>query len=249
MRYFLDISYQGSTYHGWQIQKNAVSVQEVINQALSTILRYKTDCLGSGRTDSGVHAVQQVAHFDTRNKLDVEDFRYKLNALLPPSIAINHVKAVNEVAHARFDASKRSYQYLIHRQKDPFKEGLSYFFSTSINLEKIQEAIKILREWTNFQAFSKVKTDVNNFDCQIFHASWETSETDHRFFVSANRFLRGMVRAMVGTLLEVGQEKITLQDLIQILESEDRSRAGRAVPPEGLYLCAIEYPKDIFIDN
>ena len=249
MRYFLDISYQGSTYHGWQIQKNAISVQEVINEGLSTILRYKTECLGSGRTDTGVHAIQQMAHFDSQDKLDIEDFKYKLNALLPSSIAINDIKTVNEAAHARFDATRRSYQYLIHRQKDPFKEGLSYFFSTPINQEKIQEAIKILREWTNFQAFSKVKTDVNNFDCQIFQATWETSETDHRFFVSANRFLRGMVRAMVGTLLEIGQEKITPQDLIQILESEDRSRAGRAVPPEGLYLCAIEYPKDIFIDN
>ncbi len=248
MRYFLDLAYKGTNYHGWQIQKNAVSVQETINQALSTLLQQKTECVGSGRTDTGVHASHQIAHFDTSVEMDLTKFQYKLNVLLPFDIAVNSIKQVKEEAHARFDAVRRSYYYCIHSKKDPFKSGYSYFYSQPLDLNLIRQAIALLKENRNFQAFSKVKTDVKTFECEIFDISWETSEDGHRFVVSADRFLRGMVRALVGTLLDVGHAKTSLEDLKIILKSGNRSMAGRAVPPEGLYLHSVDYPEQIYIE-
>ena len=247
MRYFLDLAYKGTNYHGWQIQKNASSVQETVNQALSTILQQKTECTGSGRTDTGVHATQQIAHFDTGTIIEPADLQYKLNVLLPFDIAVNNIRQVKEDAHARFDATLRSYNYLIHTKKDPFKVGSSYFYSQPLNIDLINKAIPVLKETKDFQAFSKVKTDVKTFDCEIFDISWETSEDGHRFVVSADRFLRGMVRALVGTLLDVGLSKTSPNDLKIILKSGNRSMAGRAVPPEGLFLTKVDYPENIYI--
>ncbi len=248
MRYFMDLTYKGSHYHGWQIQKNDISVQEVINKALTTLLQANTECVGSGRTDAGVHANQQIAHFDTDETLDTKNFQHKLNVLLPFDIAINKITHVKDRAHARFDATRRTYHYHIHTVKDPFKTGYSYFYSQPVNVEMIDKALNILKNAQDFRAFSKVKTEVKTFECEIFDLSWETYERGHRFEVSADRFLRGMVRAFVGTLIDVGLFKTSLEDLNLILKSGNRSMAGRAVPPEGLYLHRINYPKDIFID-
>ncbi len=248
VRYFLDIAYRGTAFHGWQIQPNASTVQEEINKALSTLLQDTVECLGSGRTDTGVHASQQIAHFDTDKDLDSDKFQYRLNALLPQEISINAIDLVKDDAHARFDAVSRSYKYHIHKSKSPFKTGLSYFFNRPVDSTLINEACELINGWQNFQAFSKVHTDVKTFDCTIHHIHWEESNDSHIFSVSANRFLRGMVRAMVGTLLEVGQNKMSIADLKSVLESGVRSNAGRSAPPEGLFLTAVEYPKDIYIN-
>lgn len=247
MRYFLDIAYVGTAFHGWQIQKNANSVQAEINNALSTILGVATECLGSGRTDTGVHSTNQIAHFDSSDKIDESYLSYRLNSLLSKEIAINSCKRVKEDAHARFDADLRSYEYHILQKKNPFRNGQAYFLSNNVDIEIINQACELLSEWKDFEAFSKVKTEVNNFNCDIHEIRWEETNEGSIFHVSANRFLRGMVRAMVGTLLEVGQSKMSLSQLVEVLESKDRRKAGRAVPPEGLYLTKVKYPEHIFI--
>ena len=247
MRYFLDISYNGKNYHGWQEQPNAISVQEVLDQALTTILRTDIRGVGSGRTDTGVHAFQQVVHIDTLEEVDIDHTRYRLNSLLPHDIAINSMKKVKAEAHARFDAMKRSYRYFLHTSKNPFKNETSYFFPHALCLEKINEACKLLISWKDFQAFSKVHTDVNNYECDLSEVEWETVSEGFVFKVSANRFLRGMVRTLVGTLLDVGLEKLSLSDINKILESRDRRAAGRSVPAHGLYLSEVQYSPDIYL--
>lgn len=247
MKYFLDITYDGSRFHGWQVQPNGITVQEEIEKALEKILREKTPILGSGRTDTGVHATQQIAHFETASTLEKEDIQYKLNAVLPRSIAINSVKSVKKEAHARFDATARKYHYFIHQKKNPFKEARSYYFPHRLDLEKINEACKIMEKWKDFESLSKVHTEVNHFNCDIYHAEWTEEAGMHLFEIKANRFLRGMVRATVGTLLEIGKGKISIQQFEEILQSKNRSNAGRAVPPHGLYLCEVIYPSDIYI--
>lgn len=247
MRYFLDISYNGTAYHGWQEQNNAISVQEVLNNALSLVLRQEIKCVASGRTDAGVHALQQIAHFDVDKALDQAEFRYKLNAVLPDDIAVNESHLVSNEAHARFDAEKRSYRYFIHPQKSPFKKETSYFFPHQIDLESIAIGCEIFEQWVDFESFSKVRTDVNHFDCQIFEARWLEENGGYVFYVSANRFLRGMVRAMVGTLLDIGTGKIMPSQLTTILEEKDRKSAGRSVPPQGLFLSSVDYPDHIYL--
>lgn len=212
------------------------------------LLRQPTECLGSGRTDAGVHASQQIAHFDTDTLLESDQFQYRLNALLPQEISINAIAQVKDEAHARFDAVSRSYKYYIHKHKNPFKTGLSYLFNKPVDSNLINEVCELIKGWQNFQAFSKVHTDVKTFDCTIHHIQWEESNDSHVFSVSANRFLRGMVRAMVGTLLEVGQQKLTINELEEVLKSGVRSNAGRSAPADGLFLTAVDYPKDIYID-
>ncbi|MFT6865929.1 MAG: tRNA pseudouridine38-40 synthase [Cyclobacteriaceae bacterium] len=247
MRYFLDIAYMGTAFHGWQVQDNACTVQAEINSALSTILREKTDCLGSGRTDTGVHATHQIAHFDTENELDSDKLIFKLNSLLPKTISINACSKVIETAHARFDADLRSYEYHIHHHKNPFNDGQSYHFKGDLDWDQISEACQLISTWRNFQAFSRVQTEVNHFHCEIKEIKWDQTNDGSVFRVSANRFLRGMVRAMVGTLLEIGQGRMTIEQLKLVLESGDRRKAGRAVPPEGLYLTWVSYPEHIYI--
>ncbi|MEO9805501.1 MAG: tRNA pseudouridine(38-40) synthase TruA [Reichenbachiella sp.] len=247
MRYFVDISYDGSSYHGWQIQNNARTVQGVLNEALSTILRTDISSIGSGRTDTGVHAIMQMVHFDHEKEIDADQLMAKLNSLLPKDIAINHLMRVKESASARFDAMSRGYVYKMHKHKSPFKEGQSYHFNQSLDLEQMNLCCDLIKKWEDFEAMSKVKTEVNNFNCEIFNANWEKHNDGTHFHVSANRFLRGMVRALVGTMLEVGQARMSISDFQKVLESKDRKKAGRSVPAHGLYLRDITYPKDIYL--
>ena len=245
VRYFLDLHYKGTNYSGWQVQSNANTVQAEINSALSTILKNPTETLGSGRTDAGVHAHQQIAHFDS-DELP-KGFVYRLNSLLPKDIAVRKVDAVIENAHARFDAVNRAYRYFIHTRKEPFIENSSYFFYKELDTELITEAIHVLQKQENFEAFSKVHTEVNNFNCEIFEARWELAPSGYVFYIRANRFLRGMVRALVGTLIDVGLKRTNIQQLENIFQSKNRSKAGRSVSPDGLYLDAVEYQKNIYL--
>lgn len=243
----MDISYRGTNYSGWQTQPNAVTVQEEIEKAISTVLQTEIPITGSGRTDAGVHATQQIAHFDAGN-IDPNQLAFKLNSFLGPDISINSIRRVKEDISARFEATSRKYHYLLHQAKDPFKTGLSYYFRPTLNVDLINEGCEIIKGWQNFECFSKVHTEVNHFNCDIFQAKWVQDGTNHLFEITANRFLRGMVRAIVGTLIDVGLGKTSLEELSLILQSNNRSEAGRAVQPDGLYLQEVIYPKDIYID-
>lgn len=249
MRYFLYLSYNGTNYHGWQVQDNAITVQQVLNESLSTLLRKDIMAMGSGRTDTGVHARMQVVHFDVEEELDGPQLVAKLNRFLPRDIAVHQMKAVHPEANTRFDATSRQYHYLMHTHKSPFLENLSYGFYQPLDVEAMNQACEKLLQWKDFECFSRVKTEVNNFYCDIFEAKWLTENENLLFSVRANRFLRGMVRAIVGTLIDVGQGKTGLNDFSDILESRDRRKAGRAVPPQGLYLNDIVYPEEIFIKS
>ena len=245
MRYFCSVAYDGSNYHGWQSQKNAISVQQVIEESLTTVLRTKITITGSGRTDTGVHASEQVFHFDVEKELN-QDSLFKFNSILPQDIALNDLAQVRDDAHARFDALQRSYQYQIVRRKSPFLKKHSYLFTKDLDLDKMDRACQYLLKQKDFESFSRVKTDVNNFLCQLSEAYWEERNEMLVFHVSSNRFLRGMVRAMVGTLLDIGTGKLNLTELKSVLKSRDRKKAGRAVPAEGLFLSRVEYPDHIF---
>lgn len=242
MRYFIQFSYNGSGYHGWQIQPNALSVQEVLTQALTTILGTDIELTGAGRTDAGVHAKQMFAHLDIEQKIDTEKLVYKLNAFLPKDIAVSNIFPVSDQAHARFDASKRTYEYHIHTQKNPFLTALSWYYHQDLDIDLMNEAAKLLLTYTDFQCFSKVNTDVATFDCKIYEASWTLDNQQLVFTISADRFLRNMVRAIVGTLINVGLHKTSLAEFEQIIRSKNRSEAGFSVPAHGLYLTYIEYP-------
>ncbi|AXT62977.1 tRNA pseudouridine(38-40) synthase TruA [Aquimarina sp. AD10] len=246
MRYFLELSYNGTLYHGWQRQPNAISVQEVLEDALSLILRAKIVIVGAGRTDTGVHAKQIMAHFDFAGKLEYDVLKYKLNSVLPSEIAIRCVRSVKENAHARFDALSRSYEYFVTLEKDPFEIKRSYYIKKPLDLDLMNEAAKLLLNYTNFKCFSKSKTDVKTYNCTITNAIWEKDKDQLVFKISANRFLRNMVRAIVGTLIEIGEHKLTKEDLIRIIKSEDRGQAGYSVPAHGLYLTKVDYPKTIY---
>lgn len=240
MRYFLDISYKGTEYHGWQIQENAKSVQEVLEQALQTLLRHEVHTLGSGRTDAGVHARQQYVQFDSTLVLTAKNI-LNLNGILPKDIVVNNIYRVPDHASARFDAQSRSYEYHINAKPNPFKLETSYYFPRNVDLEMMNRAAGLLFNHYDFQCFSKSNTEVEHYLCDITHAQFKAYGTDLIFYITANRFLRGMVRAVVGTLLEVGTNKISIEQFEQIVLSKDRKKAGRAVPPEGLYLCDIKY--------
>lgn len=244
-RYFLSLAYNGNPYHGWQRQQNAHSVQEELELALSTILSEKIAITGSGRTDAGVHAEMQIAHFDSSKGLEKEMIVEKLNGLLPMTIAIHRCWEVHPQAHARFDAIWRSYSYHLHDHKSPFLEGLSYFYRPELNIEKMNLASEFLLGTQDFKSFSKVKTEVNHFKCEIVAAFWEKKNNSLIFNVKANRFLRGMVRALVGTLIDVGREKIDVSTFERIIAARNRVEAGRAVPPHGLYLTEVAYPPSI----
>lgn len=248
MRYFIEFSYNGKNYCGWQSQPNAVTVQEVLEKSLSTLLRQKIEVVGAGRTDSGVHARQMFAHFDTEQIFENENLVHKLNAFLPKDIAIHHIFRVLEDTHARFDAVKRTYEYHITTKKNPFLFEKSMYVNLPLDISKMNEAAKILFQHTDFQCFSKSNTDVFTYNCKIYEAFWKQKENQLIFTISADRFLRNMVRAIVGTLLDVGLKKIQLTDFEQIIKSKNRSRAGASVPACGLFLTKVEYPPEIFID-
>jgi tRNA pseudouridine38-40 synthase len=242
LRYFIQFSYNGTQYHGWQIQPNALSVQEVLTQALQTILGTAVELTGAGRTDAGVHAKQMFAHVDLLQEIESEKLVYKLNAFLPKDIAVSKIFPVSNEAHVRFDATKRTYEYHIHTQKNPFLEELSWYVQQTVDVPLMNEAAKKLLLHTDFQCFSKVNTDVATFDCKIYEASWTLDNQQLVFTISADRFLRNMVRAIVGTLINVGLHKTSLAEFEQIIKSKNRSEAGFSVPAHGLYLTRIEYP-------
>lgn len=247
MRYFLFLSYKGTNYHGWQIQKNAIGIQEVINNGLETILRKSIPTIGSGRTDTGVHASEQVLHFDFDEQLDKIDFTYKLNSLLPKDISIKKMCEVKQDGHARFSATERQYVYHITKCKNPFLQDMAYYFRKDIDIVLMNSLKDFMVECKDFQSFSRVKTDVNNFICDVRDIGWTIDKNDIHFNVKANRFLRGMVRAMVGTMLDVGTGVCSKQNFIDIVLSKDRRKAGSAVPAHGLYLNSITYPEEIFV--
>jgi len=246
-RYFLEIAYKGTKYHGWQIQINAHTVQKELENAISILLERPTGIMGSGRTDTGVHASQQFLHFDSEIELDKTDFLKKLNGILPKDIAVYDIKRVKNDAHARFDALWRSYIYRITLRKDPFEQESAWLLYKNPDIQKMNEAAKLLLTHEDFQCFSKVKTDVNTFNCKIIEAYWEQNDSQLLFHITANRFLRGMVRAIVGTLIGVGTDAMSITDFKQVLESKDRSKAKAAAPAQGLYLCRVTYPEEIFI--
>lgn len=249
MRYFIDLSYRGTAYHGWQTQANGSSIQATLEAALTQRLGKPIFVVGSGRTDAGVHAKQQFAHFNVDEPLNLTDsFLYSLNCILPEDIAIHRIFPVSDTAHARFSALYRYYQYHITRQKNAFDTGLTYHFRPLLNIERMNEACHLLSQHTNFQSFSKARANVNHFHCRLDFAYWERINDDSlTFHIRANRFLWGMVRSIVGTMLEVGQKRISLEKFEQIICAHDRNVAGRAVPANGLYLVEVGYPADFSV--
>jgi tRNA pseudouridine38-40 synthase len=246
-RYFLKLAFKGSNYHGWQIQANAISVQSVLDDALSTLLRDEIKSLGAGRTDTGVHAKEFYAHFDTQNVCVCDqNFIGRLNIFLPKDVVVYEIFPVPEKTHARFDAISRTYQYHIHLMKDPFLEGFSSFIYKPLNLSLMEEASHILLNYNDFKCFSKSRTQVKNFICEIKEVEWQQIDHQLIFTIKANRFLRNMVRAIVGTLLEVGAGELSIKDFRNVIEKGNRSNAGESVPACGLYLTKIEYPKELF---
>ncbi|RPE00160.1 tRNA pseudouridine(38-40) synthase TruA [Aureibaculum marinum] len=249
MRYFIELSYNGKKYHGWQTQPNAISVQETVVKALSTLLRIEVNLVGAGRTDAGVHALQLFAHFDVPISLDENYITKKVNAFLPDDIVVNRIFLVNDNAHARFDAVSRSYQYRIWLGRNPFLLDTTWqLYQKQLDVNKMNQAASILLTYTNFKCFSKSKTDVRTYNCKISEAKWEQKENQLIFYITADRFLRNMVRAIVGTLIEVGTGKNTIEGFIKILNSQDRSEAGFSAPAKGLFLTEVKYPKTILKD-
>lgn len=242
MRYFIEFAYNGKNYHGWQYQPNASSVQETLSKAVSVLLRNETELMGAGRTDSGVHAKQMFAHFDTEVDFNAEKLISKLNSYLPKDIVVFDIHKVADEAHARFDAQKRTYEYHIHTFKDAFENEQSWYLHQKLDLEKMNKATKILFDYKDFQCFSKVHTDVNTFNCSIFEAYWKQTGNQIVFTIAADRFLRNMVRAIVGTLTEIGTGKKNLDDFKKIIESKDRNEAGASAPAHGLFLTKVAYP-------
>ncbi|QTE22289.1 tRNA pseudouridine(38-40) synthase TruA [Polaribacter cellanae] len=241
MRYFIELSYNGKNYHGWQIQPDAVSVQEKLNYAVSTVLQEKIEVVGAGRTDTGVHASQMFAHLDVSKKIK-GDIVHKLNSILPSDIVVYQVFLVDNEKHARFDAKSRSYEYRIWQGRNPFLLEFSWqIHSQDLDISLMNKAAKILLEYQNFQTFSKVKTAVYTFNCDVTEAFWKREDNLLTFYISANRFLRNMVRAIVGTLVDVGLEKISVADFRAIIESKNRANAGLSVPAKGLFLTKIKY--------
>ncbi len=241
MRYFIKLAYNGTNYHGWQVQPNASSVQETLNKALSVILNEEINIMGAGRTDTGVHAKEMFAHFDYNPTLEIDSVLHKLNSYLPKDIVIYDIIPVRDDAHARFDAKKRTYNYYITSVKDVFSQEESWYYHQNLDVELMNQAAKILLNHTDFQCFSKVNTDVNTFNCTISEAYWTQENNLLIFTISADRFLRNMVRAIVGTLVNVGLHKITLPDFNSIIENKNRNEAGFSVPAQGLFLTKIEY--------
>ena len=247
MRYFIELSYNGTAYHGWQNQPNAISVQEVIEKALSTLLKETISIMGAGRTDTGVNAKQMFAHFDYGNTFDETDLVYKLNSFLPDDVTIHAIFKVKPDIHARFHAISRTYLYRVSLKKNPFTTSEAYYVRQFLDIEKMKAAIKVLFEYKDFQCFSKSNTDVKTYNCTIMKAEWILLNDELQFTIKADRFLRNMVRAIVGTMINVGLGKINIDDLHTIIKSKNRSKAGFSVPAHALYLIGVEYPNDITI--
>ncbi|MBQ8603104.1 MAG: tRNA pseudouridine(38-40) synthase TruA [Bacteroides sp.] len=249
MRYFIYLAYDGTHYHGWQVQPNGESVQGTLMKAMGTFLRKEIEVVGAGRTDAGVHARLMVAHFDYYDEpLDVQLVKDKLNRLLPPDIAVYEVKPVKPEAHARFDATYRTYKYYVTTRKDPFNRHYAWRLFNDLDFARMNEAAKILFDYIDFTSFSKLHTDVKTNNCKMMHAEWtQVGEYEWVFTIQADRFLRNMVRAVVGTLVEVGRGKMTLEGFRQVIEKKDRCSAGNSVPGHALFLVDVGYPEDLFL--
>lgn len=246
-RYFTELAYNGKNYHGWQVQPNAVSVQETVDKALSLVLKHKIETVGAGRTDTGVHARFFVAHFDFISHIeDTAGLTRKLNSFLPADICIKKIYSVPENSHARFSAVSRTYEYHISTIKNPFKTDFSWFFSKPLDPGLMNEAAHLLQNYSDFTSFSKVDTDTKTNLCRILLAEWSTEKNLLIFTIKADRFLRNMVRAIVGTLTDVGLHKISMGSFQKIIESRNRCNAGQSVPPQGLFLTEIAYPDEIY---
>ena len=246
-RYFVQLSFKGTNYHGWQIQPNATTVQEVTGRAFSTVLREKVDLTGAGRTDTGVHASFFICHFDSQSvEFETEKLVYRLNSILPSDISLQGIRKVPSDAHARFSALSRTYKYFIHNKKDPFKTDISYLYTGSLDTDKMNEGAGLLKEYTDFTSFSRLHTDVKTNLCRILYAHWEREDNTLIFTIEADRFLRNMVRAITGTLLKMGTGKLTSGGFRRIIEARDRGAAGDSAPARGLFLTDIKYPPGIF---
>ena len=252
-RYFLELSYQGTCYSGFQVQSNAHTVQAEVERAAAVLLGMPIEMTGSSRTDAGVHARQNFFHFDLPEEIvryrgirEPGQFVYKMNAVLPADIALKGIHAVKEDAHCRFDALQRDYRYHIYAQKDPFRRELAYYFPYTLDLESMREAAELIKQYQDFTSFSKRNTQVKNFNCRIDTSEWLEEGEGLVYHVAGNRFLRGMVRALTATMLRVGRGKIGLSEFRNIIESTDCTKASFAVPAHGLFLEAVRYPQDYF---
>ena len=247
-RYFIYFSYDGAAYHGWQVQPNAVTVQQVLEEALAKLVRQPVPLVGAGRTDAGVNAACMVAHGDFPTEVDCVQLVYKLNKILPPDIAVIGVRRVKDDAHARFDALSRRYSYRVVTAKSPFVRRYACRVWSDVDFEAMNRAAEILYEYTDFTSFSKLHTDVKTNNCKVTHAAWHrVGEHEWVFEIEADRFLRNMVRAIVGTLLLVGRGKITLDGFRAVIENKARGEAGDSAMGEALFLMEVKYPEDIFL--
>lgn len=242
MRYFIHLAYNGANYCGWQTQPGLPTVQQTLEQALTTLLRQPTPIVGCGRTDTGVHASDFYAHFNATDEVDTRQLTFKLNSFLPEDIAIYEIFAVRDNAHARFDATARTYQYHVSDRRLPFKQGLYSRIYYHPNLELMNEGARLLMEYDDFTSFAKLHTQVKTNICHLSIAQWDEREDEWVFTIRSNRFLRNMVRSVTGTLLDLGRGKLTLDGLRQIIERKDRCAAGVSMPPQGLFLTRVEYP-------
>lgn len=246
-RYFIYLGYNGKNYCGWQVQPNGTTVQQCIEEALSTLLRKPVPIVGAGRTDAGVHAKRMVAHFDWHEPInDLSFLAEKLNRLLPKDIAIYKIVSVLPEAHARFDATSRTYQYFITTRKDPFNFELVYKIHGTLDFDAMNSACEVLFDYTDFTSFSKLHTDVKTNNCRIMYAKWTYENGIWVFTIRADRFLRNMVRAIVGTLIEVGRGKLTIDGFRRVIELKDRGKAGTSAPGHALYLVDVDYPEHLF---
>ncbi len=245
MRYFIELKYNGANYFGWQRQNDVETVQGAIERALSTLLRSPIEIVGAGRTDTGVNASYYVAHFDSAQgvEVDVEHLKYKLNIILAEGIAISRIAPVGEDAHARFDAVRREYTYYIEREKNPFTRGSSWQYYVDLDLEEMNRAAELLTRHSDFTSFAKLNSNNKSNICEVFYAKWEREEGGRLCFkICANRFLRNMVRSIVGTLVDVGRGKYSVADFNAIIESCDLSRSSAGAPAQGLFLSDVKYP-------
>lgn len=245
-KYFIYLAFNGTNYFGWQIQKNEETVQGVLQRVISLKLREEITVIGAGRTDTGVHASFFVAHFST-SKIITDNFVYKLNSFLPKDIVVKKIIKVKENAHARFDAIKRTYKYYISTQKNPFNTDFELVLLKNLDIDKMNKCCDILNKYEDFTSFCKLHTDTKNNNCNIFYSKWEKIGNQIIFTITANRFLRNMVRAIVGTMLDVGENKISISEFKNIIEKKNRALAGHSAKAKGLFLYDIKYPDDIFI--
>ncbi len=248
-RYFIELAFMGSRYHGWQIQPNALTLQQVIEEALSNLLKERISVTGAGRTDTGVHASYLVAHFDSANLTDTGWLMNKLNRYLHNDIKLYNVLETSSDAHARYDATSRTYKYLVLRKKQPFLNDLAHYLHSPLNLDALHIATAMVRDTRDFSSFAKLHSDNKTNICKVYKAEWKEMNDFLIFTIKADRFLRNMVRALTGTLLDVGKEKISIEDLNNIIESRNNQNASASAPAKGLYLFDINYPEKFGLNN